>query len=386
MNHALSVYVHVPFCARRCGYCDFNTYTASELGSGASQSGFASLVQREIGLAAQSLERSETPVSRVPSVFFGGGTPTLLPAIDLAVILESVKETWGIQTGAEITTEANPDSLSQSYIDDLAAAGFNRISLGMQSAVPHVLKTLDRTHNPEQVGRAVTWAQAAGMRVSLDVIYGTPGESLADWRNTIEAVLATGVDHVSAYALKVEPHTKMGRAISRGEMPAPSDDDEADKYELADQLFIDAGLEWYEISNWARGGINGPNASQHNLAYWRGTNWWGFGPGAHSHVADRRFWNVAHPAKYATALAGDELPIADSETLSPENRELENVMLSIRLSDGLKISSLPVAARSKVAKLVADGLVDGQSAIIDKLLKLTIKGRLLADTVTQMLV
>ncbi|MCL1801985.1 MAG: radical SAM family heme chaperone HemW, partial [Promicromonosporaceae bacterium] len=280
-----SVYVHVPFCARRCGYCDFNTYTAKELGGGATQAGYPGLAIQEIDLAAEHLRAVGSEPREVDTVFFGGGTPTILPSSSLLKILKHIDRTWGLAPNAEITTEANPDSVTERSINELAAGGITRISLGMQSAVPHVLRTLDRTHDPEQVARAVGWAKAAGLAVSLDLIYGTPGESLTDWKRSVEIALALDIPHLSAYALQVEPHTKMGRQIARGLLPAPDDDDAAAKYELADSLFAEAGLEWYEISNWAKGGINGPNACRHNLAYWRGQSWWGFGPGSHSYLA-----------------------------------------------------------------------------------------------------
>ena len=407
-----SVYVHVPFCVRRCGYCDFNTYTAKELGGGASQDSYADMVISELRLWAAgsaSVESgayfgmpglTEAPFAGagpVETVFFGGGTPTLLPPADLVRILAAIDDAFGLAVGAEVTTEANPDSVSEASISELAAGGFNRISLGMQSAVPAVLRNLDRTHDPAQVSRAVEWARAAGMRVSLDLIYGTPGESLADWRVSVEAALATGVDHISAYALTLEPHTKMGRRVERGELPAPDDYDEAAKYELADRLFEAAGLQCYEISNWARGGINGPNACQHNLVYWRGQSWLGLGPGAHSHSSSQlngtRWWNVAHPVPYSQRVADGALPIAGFEQLTTEQAALERVMLGLRVADGLPMEALESSTRpeataaaasssAKIAALIADGLIDGQSAIAERRLVLTRKGRLLADQVT----
>jgi len=383
----MSAYVHVPFCVRRCGYCDFNTYTPSELGGAVSQADYANQVITEIELAAKSLELAGRIPSEVPTVFFGGGTPTMLPSSDLVKILNVVSNIWGLIPGAEVTTEANPDSVTQQSIDELAAGGFTRISFGMQSAVPHVLHTLDRTHNREQIPVVVEWAKQAGLKVSVDLIYGTPGESMDDWRESLEAAIATGVDHISAYALHVEPHTKMGRLISKGQLPAPDDDDEAVKYELADELLSQAGLEWYEISNWARGGIGGKNTCQHNLAYWRGKNWWGFGPGAHSylgpddHQLGQRWWNVKHPARYAQMLGENRLPIEESENLTTAQVAFEKVMLGLRLAEGLPIEALETSARDAVEPLREQGLVaPGGDPVV-----LTRRGRLLTDTVVRKL-
>ena len=273
------VYIHVPFCLRRCGYCDFNTYTATDLGAGASRGNYANMVIREMKSTKQwQLDHgiAEPPVS---TVFFGGGTPTILAARDLVAMLDAIRKTWGIASNAEITTEANPDTVNEYYINELAAGGFTRVSFGMQSAVPHVLKTLDRTHAPANVAAGVNAANKAGLRSSVDLIYGAPGESLDDWRTSVTAAIDLGVNHISAYALTVEPTTKMGRQIAAGTLPKPNDDDEAAKYEIADDLFAAAGLEWYEVSNWARPGYE----SQHNLGYWRNVDWAGVGPGAHSH-------------------------------------------------------------------------------------------------------
>lgn len=273
------VYIHVPFCLRRCGYCDFNTYTATDLGAGASRGNYANMVIREMKLTKQwQLDHgiAEPPVS---TVFFGGGTPTILAARDLVAMLDAIRKTWGIASNAEITTEANPDTVNEYYINELAAGGFTRVSFGMQSAVPHVLKTLDRTHTPANVAAGVNAANKAGLRSSVDLIYGAPGESLDDWRTSVTTAIDLGVNHISAYALTVEPTTKMGRQIAAGTLPKPNDDDEAAKYEIADDLFAAAGLEWYEVSNWARPGYE----SQHNLGYWRNVDWAGVGPGAHSH-------------------------------------------------------------------------------------------------------
>jgi len=377
------VYVHVPFCTVRCGYCDFNTYTLTELGDGsvpgASLGTYGSAALRELDLARRVLG---DPAPAVDTVFVGGGTPTLLAVDDLAAVLRGVEDRFGLREGAEVTTEANPDSVSEWSLLGLAAAGFTRVSLGMQSAVPHVLRTLDRTHDPANVARAVGWARAAGLDVSLDLIYGTPGESLEDWRRSLDAVVALEPDHVSAYALVVEDGTRLAARVRRGEVPAPEDDDEADKYELADELLTAAGYDWYEVSNWARARRF---RCRHNEGYWSGGEWWGIGPGAHSHVGGVRWWNVKHPAVYASRLAAGESPAAAREVLTDEQRLDEWVLLGSRLVDGIPVSGLPSVGRQAVAGLVADGLVDGPAAVRDRQVRLTRRGRLLADTVVRRL-
>jgi oxygen-independent coproporphyrinogen-3 oxidase len=314
-------------------------------------------------------------------VFFGGGTPTLLPAGDLARMLDGVRTAFGLADDAEITVEANPDTVSAAVTAELAASGVTRMSIGMQSAVPHVLATLDRTHRPESVRAAVTAARAEGLDVSVDLIYGAPGESLDDWRRSLEAAIALEPDHLSAYALIVEDGTKLARQIRRGELPAPDDDLQADMYELADELLVSAGFEWYEVSNWARADAQ---RSRHNLAYWTGADWWGFGPGAHSHIAGVRFWNVKHPAAYAQRLAAGESPAAGREMTDAAARALETVLLRTRIREGLALSDLPGDARRQTAGLIADGLVDGPAALGGRIV-LTRRGRLLADAVVRAL-
>ncbi|CAM3059609.1 Oxygen-independent coproporphyrinogen-III oxidase 1 [Arthrobacter ulcerisalmonis] len=378
-DRAFGLYVHIPFCAVRCGYCDFNTYTATELGGGASQDAYAATAASEVEFAAAALDASGLPPRPLSTVFFGGGTPTLLPAEDLALILSAAVDRWGIVPGAEITTEANPDSVTPESLAVLKAAGFTRVSFGMQSAVPHVLKVLDRTHSPARVPEVVRWARDAGLAVSLDLIYGTPGESMADWRTSLETALSYEADHISAYALIVEDGTKLAAQIRRGQVPGIDDDDHAAKYELADQLITAAGLGWYEVSNWAR---TPEQACQHNLAYWQGDDWWGIGPGAHSHVGGVRWWNVKHPTAYAGRLAQSASPAAGRETLDTETRNVERVMLTARLNTGLDIASLGPAGRHQVAGLIADSLVEPTAAFKGTLI-LTLKGRLLADAVVR---
>ena len=372
------VYVHVPFCRVRCGYCDFNTYTASEL-RGVRRDDYAGHAVQEIRFAASVLERSGVPRRPVSTVFFGGGTPTMLPADDLVMILRAIDETWGIVPGAEVTTEANPDSVDGASLQTLREGGFTRVSYGMQSAVPHVLATLDRTHDPERVPLVVDLAKQQGLDVSLDLIYSTPGESLADWRTSLDAAIACAPDHVSAYSLIVEEGTAMGRMVARGELPAPDDDLAADMYELADDVLGAAGYSWYEVSNWARGEAH---ASRHNLSYWKGHDWWGVGPGAHSAVAGTRWWNVKHPAAYANRVLAGESPAAGRETLDDETRYVERVLLAARVRGELATSELRREARGRVAGLIARGLVDGAAAVRGRV-ELTRQGRLLADAVVR---
>ena len=369
-------YVHVPFCTVRCGYCDFNTYTAAELGDqpGASRATYAEAAIAEVRLARRVLGDRDLPVE---TVFFGGGTPTLLGAGDLASVLAAIAAEFGLASGVEVTTEANPDSVALWDLQALRDAGFTRMSFGMQSAVDHVLATLDRTHDPLRVPAVVDWSREAGFeQVSLDLIYGTPGESLDDWALSLETALACRPDHVSAYSLIVEPGTALARRITRGELPATDDDDLADKYLLADQRLQESGFGWYEVSNWARD----PAARcRHNELYWTGGHWWGVGPGAHSHVGGVRWWNVKHPSAYAGRLAAATSPAAAREALDDETRRVERVLLEIRLRDGLPVPALDAHGRAQVARLVDQGLLELRA----ERLVLTREGRLLADAVVR---
>ncbi|WP_270560989.1 radical SAM family heme chaperone HemW [Bifidobacterium dentium] len=390
------VYIHVPFCMRRCGYCDFNTYTAIDMGAGASRGNYANMVIREMAIVRDWQERHGIVEPPADTVFFGGGTPTILKAADLVAMLDAVRETWGIADNAEITTEANPDTVNADYVRELADGGFNRISFGMQSAVPHVLKTLDRTHTPENVAAGISAANAAGMRSSVDLIYGAPGESLDDWRTSVNTALDLGVNHISAYALTVAPNTTMGRRIAAGMLPTPDDDDEAAKYEIADALLSAAGLEWYEISNWARPGYE----SRHNLGYWRNVDWAGLGPGAHSHydapaLSERgtvrrgqadgedsatalRSWDIAHPRLWGSAISEGRIPWAGRENITVEENLEETIMLGLRIRGGLDIARLGNAiAETTWRELEHDGLitVEHHHAIP------TLRGRLLNDTI-----
>ncbi|WP_425846451.1 radical SAM family heme chaperone HemW [Agrococcus sp. TSP3-2-1] len=371
-------YIHVPFCSVRCGYCDFNTYTADEL-RGASRAGYPGDVAAEIRLAREVLGELG-PLRPMQTVFFGGGTPTLLPSGDLVSMLTGVTDAFGLAEGAEVSVEANPDSIDLAGLVQLRAGGVTRVSIGMQSAVPHVLAALDRTHDPERVPLVVEWAREAGLEVSLDLIYGAPGESLADWQRSLDAVVAMAPDHVSAYALIVEEGTALARRIRRGELAAPDDDLQAAMYEAADASLGQAGYSWYEISNWARG----DKVARHNLAYWRGHDWWGFGPGAHSHVGGVRWWNVKHPAAYRDRLVAASSPALAREVLDDETRRVERVLLESRIAEGLAIDVLDAEGRRAVAGLVADGLVDGRAALAGRVIP-TLRGRLLADAVVRRL-
>ena len=408
------VYIHVPFCLRRCGYCDFNTYTAVDLGGGASRGNYAAMTIREMRLVRDWQERHGIAEPPASTVFFGGGTPTILPADDLIAILNAIRELWGVEDGAEITTEANPDTVDAATIRALADGGFTRVSFGMQSAVPHVLRTLDRTHTPANVEAGVRAAGAAGLRSSVDLIYGAPGEGLEDWRTSVRTAIDLGVNHISAYALTVEPTTKMGRQIAAGVLPKPDDDDEAAKYEIADELFSAAGLQWYEISNWARQGYE----SRHNLGYWRNVDWAGIGPGAHSHYnrvepascrseSERsarphgsspqdcdahgaiRSWDLAHPRQWSERVNAGQVPWAGSESITPMEALEETIMLGLRLREGLDLTALKTsldvggAASSDidagVAELEREGLVERRGSRLIP----TLRGRLLNDAVIE---
>jgi putative oxygen-independent coproporphyrinogen III oxidase len=380
------IYVHVPFCTTRCGYCDFNTYTAAELGIPGTPAGtsvsagtYPALAIAELDFARKVLGSTDAPVS---TVFFGGGTPTLLPPAAFGAILRVIDAEFGLRPGAEITTEANPESVSPAYLAELRVQGVTRVSFGMQSAVPSVLATLDRVHSPGRPAQCVAWARAAGFeRVSLDLIYGTPGETESDWRRSLDAAVAAAPDHVSAYALTVETGTRLAARVRRGELPAPDDDVLADRYLVADEVLTAAGLGWYEISNWA---ASEPSRCAHNMLYWTGGDWWGIGPGAHSHVGGTRWWNVRHPAAYGARIAAGQSPGQAREILTEPERQLERVMLGIRLAQGWPVARLDPAARKNAGSVVAEGLAS-PAAYAQGRIVLTKRGRLLADAVTRTL-
>jgi oxygen-independent coproporphyrinogen-3 oxidase len=379
-GRGFGVYVHVPFCASRCGYCDFNTYTAAELGPGVSRDGYADLVLAELALAARVL--ADRPPSQVDTVFFGGGTPTLLPPGELGRVVEAVDKTWGLAADAEVTTEANPESVHPAALRGLRAAGFTRISLGMQSTASHVLAVLDRRHTPGRGTTVVGEARAAGFdHVNLDLIYGTPGERPEDFAASLDAAVGAGVDHISAYSLIVEDGTRLAARMRRGELPYPDDDVAADRYLAAEAALRGAGLDWYEVSNWARGRAA---RCRHNLLYWTGGDWWGLGPGAHSHVGGVRWWNVKHPVAYRNRLAAGTSPAHAREVLTPAERHTEEVMLRLRLASGLELSTLDDRGRSAAARARDDGLLQ-PAAYADGRAVLTLRGRLLADAVVRQL-
>ena len=373
-----SFYLHVPYCASRCGYCDFNTYTAAELGGGASQASYARDAIAEIEFARKVLDGTELPAH---TVFFGGGTPTLLPAADLAAMLRAIDERFGLAPGAEVTIEANPESVDAGSLSALRQAGFNRVSFGMQSARPHVLAVLERRHTPGVPQQRVLEARAAGFEhVNLDLIYGTPGESDDDWRASLDAAIAASPDHISAYSLIVEDGTRLARQVARGDLAAPEDDVLADRYAIADDALAAAGFAWYEVSNWAR-----PDGQcRHNLAYWRGDDWWGIGPGAHSHIGGLRWWNVKHPTTYTARISDGVSPGYAREYLDVETQRVERVLLRLRLAEGLDIAEFDDAGRA-AALLEADaGLLD-PVALAQGRAVLTRDGRLLADGVVRRL-
>ena len=376
-QRSLGFYVHVPFCSVRCGYCDFNTYTASELGGGVSRTSYADAAIAEIRLARKVLGDADVPVR---TVFFGGGTPILLPPGDLNRVVAALESEFGLASDPEVTTESNPDSVSAADLAVLREGGINRISFGMQSAVPHVLRVLDRTHDPARVPQVVHWARAAGFeQVSLDLIYGTPGESPADWQTSLEGALASEPDHLSAYALIVEEGTALARQVRRGDVSMTDDDDLADKYLAADEAMEKAGLGWYEVSNWAR---TQDARCRHNVAYWTGGDWWGIGPGAHSHVGGVRWWNVKHPTAYAGRIDAGASPAQAREVLDDETRRVERVLLETRIRDGLPVDVLDRLGRDRLAELLRRGLLDGDGLERGRVV-LTRSGRLLADAVVR---
>ena len=379
MTRPLSFYIHIPYCVKRCGYCDFNTYTPGELKPGSDiaqvSNGYIDLLIQESKIARKEVKTTKPIVT----IFFGGGTPTLMEPADLGRVLNSLEADFSFASDIEITIEANPDTVSKAKLAALREIGINRISFGMQSAVPHVLAVLDRTHNPKNVIKATTWAREVGFeQVSADLIYGAPGETLEDWETTIDAALALPITHISAYALIVESGTKLAAQVKRGEVIIPEDDQTADKYLMADEKFRKAGFDWYELSNWAK-----PEGEcRHNIAYWEGADWWGLGPGAHSHLNGRRFWNVKHPTAYRERLEVEKSPVMDSEELSLEEMESERVMLEIRLPRGLAKSSLASESLARLESYLTGGQIS-QVHWDQGRISLTISGRLMADRIVR---
>ncbi len=373
----LAFYIHIPYCVKRCGYCDFNTYTPSELKI---TEGLARISNSYIDLLLMEIKAAKSQVSQsanVPSIFFGGGTPSLMQPDDIGRVISTIKSEFTLQSDAEITMECNPDTVTKESLAAFRAVGVNRVSFGMQSAVKHVLATLDRTHNPENLLQATTWAKEVGFsEISVDLIYGTPGESLSDWQTSIDAALTLPITHISAYALIIEEGTKLAAQIKRGEVAQVDDDLTAEKYLVADKAFTAAGFEWYELSNWAKSG----SLSKHNLAYWSGDNWWGAGPGAHSHLNGKRFWNVKHPNLYKERVLANQSPVADSEVLEELQIESERLMLSLRLPSGLDKQSLNELQLAELSSYVESGHLD-QANWNQGRATLTLNGRLIADRI-----
>lgn len=373
----LAFYIHIPYCVKRCGYCDFNTYTPSELKI---TEGLAQISNSYIDLLLMEIKAAKSQVSQsanVPSIFFGGGTPSLMQPDDIGRVISTIKSEFTLLPDAEITMECNPDTVTKESLAAFRAVGVNRVSFGMQSAVKHVLATLDRTHNPENLLQATTWAKEVGFsEISVDLIYGTPGESLSDWQTSIDAALTLPITHISAYALIIEEGTKLAAQIKRGEVAQVDDDLTAEKYLVADKAFTAAGFEWYELSNWAKSG----SLSKHNLAYWLGDNWWGAGPGAHSHLNGKRFWNVKHPNLYKERVLANQSPVADSEVLEELQIESERLMLSLRLPSGLDKKSLNELQLAELSSYVQSGHLD-QANWNQGRATLTLDGRLIADRI-----
>lgn len=355
---ALGVYVHIPFCAHRCDYCDFATWTDR-----------GHLMDEYVDACVVDVERQMRETGRpATSVFFGGGTPSLIPATGLARILQAIDR----DDDAEVTVECNPDSVDPDLLAVYQQTGVNRISFGVQSMQPHVLAELGRTHDPAGVATAVQWARVAGFEhINLDLIYGTPCESVADWRASLDGALALAPDHISAYALTVEPGTPLGRDIAAGGRRAPDDDDQAEKYEITDEVLGSAGYEWYEISNWARPG----GECRHNLLYWEQGDYLAIGAAAHGHAAGRRWWNLRTPERYIAAIDAGTSAEANDELLDDRSRTEEALLLAVRTRAGIPITPDLAGA---VAELVDEGLGEaGADRIV-----LTRRGRLLASAVT----
>ena len=370
----LSFYIHVPYCVSRCGYCDFNTYTPSELNGDLAQvsNGYIDQLIKEVDIAGTRVS------NEISTIFIGGGTPTLLDPIDFKRLLDKLQDKFGFKEGIEITIEANPDSVNSEKLEKLISIGINRISFGMQSSVPHVLKVLDRTHDPLNVERSVTEAKSAGFKeISVDLIYGTPGESIEDWKLSIQSALQLSITHVSAYALILETGTRLANQVKRKEFEIPDDGETAEKYLIADREFTKHGFSWYELSNWAKPG----SECKHNLAYWQGDNWWGLGPGSHSHIDGERFWNIKHPNTYRKALE-EGSPVAGREVLTAEDIENERVMLEIRLPSGIDKASLKSAQLDQVSQYLEGGELD-KSAWQNGRIALTANGRLVADRIVR---
>ena len=373
----LAFYIHIPYCVKRCGYCDFNTYTPAELKI---STGLEQISNSYIDLLLQEIDSVREQIVgeiKVPSIFFGGGTPSLMQPNDIGRVIAKIKNEFDLLSNSEITLECNPDTVTKDSLENFKKVGINRVSFGMQSAVPHVLATLDRTHKPENLAQATTWANKVGIsEISVDLIYGTPGESITDWQTSIDSALALPITHISAYALIIEEGTKLAAQIKRGEVPEVDDDLVADKYLIADKAFKEAGFEWYELSNWSKPG----SESKHNMAYWNGDNWWGAGPGAHSHLNGKRFWNVKHPNLYKERIQNRQSAVADSEVLKKDQIESERLMLLLRLPSGIEKQTLNQMQLSELSEFVESGHLDRANWNQGRA-TLTLNGRLIADRI-----
>lgn len=373
----LAFYIHIPYCVKRCGYCDFNTYTPAELKI---STGLEQISNSYIDLLLQEIDSVREQIVgeiKVPSIFFGGGTPSLMQPNDIGRVIAKIKNEFDLPLNSEITLECNPDTVTKDSLENFKKVGINRVSFGMQSAVPHVLATLDRTHKPENLAQATTWANEVGIsEISVDLIYGTPGESITDWQTSIDSALALPITHISAYALIIEEGTKLAAQIKRGEVPEVDDDLVADKYLIADKAFKEAGFEWYELSNWSKPG----SESKHNMAYWNGDNWWGAGPGAHSHLNGKRFWNVKHPNLYKERIQNKQSAVADSEVLKKDQIESERLMLLLRLPSGIEKQTLNQMQLSELSEFVESGHLDRANWNQGRA-SLTLNGRLIADRI-----
>ena len=372
---SLAFYIHIPYCVKRCGYCDFNTYTPQEL-----QTSSLSLITTPyIDSALQEIEMaSRTAGNRVvPSIFFGGGTPSLIPGADIARVIERIRSRFELASDIEITVEVNPDSVSEEFLTEIREAGVNRISMGMQSAAPNVLAALDRTHEPENVAKSAALVAEIGFpHLSVDLIYGVPGESMADWERTVEVALSLPIDHLSAYALIVETGTKLAARINRGELIIPPEDETAEKYLHLDAATAASDFQWYELSNWAKPG----GECRHNIGYWNGSNWWGIGPGAHSYLSNKRWWNIKHPTSYQSAISRGEQPVQNFEDLSSVNLRDEYLMLNIRMRSGIEVNRLSKDQIDVGSRYLTTGHID-EAAWRDNRLALTASGRLIADRI-----
>jgi putative oxygen-independent coproporphyrinogen III oxidase len=350
---AAGLYVHIPFCLTRCGYCDFNTYAGLE----SLRSSYVSALLSEAELAAP--EWSSVPFA---SIFLGGGTPTILPASQVVRLLDDFRRSFDV-LDAEVTSEANPDTVDRAYLSSLREAGVTRVSMGAQSFDPLVLRALERIHQPSSVRAAFAAARTAGFDdVNLDLIYGAHGETIESWRRTLLEAVALGPEHVSAYALTIEPATPLGRAVAAGATPAPDSDLQAEMYENACELLGDAGYEHYEVSNWALPG----RRCVHNLGYWQWRPYLGLGAGAHSYRDGRRWWNVRPPQQYIDTVRGGTLPIGGDEVLNDDERALERLLLGLRTADGVPSGWV---IQAEADRIVAGGLAfrhNGHIALTDR--------------------